>query len=288
MLCDLIRPLVTDSQHSGHALPFRGVGPAAGILRRVNEQPQRDAAPTVDAAQRELSGKPQGAEEEWWQAEGMPWKHKPGRADIACMSALSFAAVYGLVMLPLRPVMLGLAPHLLGSLGYRTGLVLLGAHAALGDSWWPIVLILGSLMGMKFDWIYWWAGKLWGRSILDVWVDGKSPRTQRRYERAWSWARRYETLAIIATFLPIPLPVGVVYAALGAAGTRLRTFLTVGFLSSLGTCAGYMSLGYWIGEPVVAIVDAYGKYLWYLSIAIIVGMLAVYFYRGRKQGRAKA
>lgn len=255
----------------------------------MNEQPERDAAPIVDAARFELSGNPEGAEPEWWQAEEMPWKHKPGRADIACMSALSIAAVYGLVMLPLRPVMLGLAPHLLGSLGYRTGLVLVGAlAAALGDPWWPLVLTLGSLMSMKFDWIYWWAGKLWGRSILDVWVEGKSPRTRRRYERAWGWARRNETLAIIATFLPIPVPAGVVYAALGAAGTSLRKFLTVSFLSALATSAGYMMLGYWIGEPAVAVVDTYGKYLWYFSIALIVGMLAVYFLRGSKQRRADA
>ena len=32
----------------------------------------------------EAEGEEQAAEE-WWQADGMPWKHKPGRADIACM-----------------------------------------------------------------------------------------------------------------------------------------------------------------------------------------------------------
>ncbi|WP_129457865.1 DedA family protein [Propioniciclava flava] len=227
------------------------------------------------------------AGEEWWQAEGMPWKHKPGRADIICLSAISVAAIYGLVMLPLRPVMLGLAPHLLGSLGYRTGLVLVGALAAVGDHWWPLVLVFGALMSMKFDWIYWWAGRLWGRSILDVWVYGKSPRTQRRYERAWGWARRYESLAIFVTFLPIPIPAAVVYAALGAAGTSLRKFLSVAFASALVTSAGYMALGYWIGEPAVAAVDTYGKYLWYVSIAILVGMLAVYFYRERQRAAAE-
>lgn len=228
----------------------------------------------------------QTAEPEWWQAEGMPWKHKPQRADLVCLTAITVAAVYGLVLLPLRPVMLGLAPHLLGSLGYRTGLVLVGALAAVGDHWWPMVLILGALMSMKFDWIYWWAGKLWGRSILDLWVNGKSPRTQRHYERAWNWARRYETLAIIVTFLPIPIPAAVVYAALGAAGTSLRKFLTVGLVSALGSTAGYLALGYWIGEPAVAVVDEYGKYLWYVSVAILVGMLAVYFYRERKRATA--
>ena len=163
----------------------------------------------------------------------------------------------------------------------------MGALAAVGDQWWPLVLVLGALMSMKFDWIYWWAGRLWGRSILDVWVHGKSPRTQRRYERAWGWARRYETLAIFVTFLPIPIPAAVVYAALGAAGTSLRKFLSVGFASALLTSGAYLALGFWIGEPAVAAVDAYGKYLWYLSIAILVGMLAVYFYRERQRAAAE-
>lgn len=226
------------------------------------------------------------SEPEWWDDPAMPWKHKPERADIICMSALSVVAIYALVMLPLRPVILGLAPHLLGSLGYRTGLVLVGALAAVGDRWWPLVLLLGSLMAIKFDWVYWWAGRLWGRNIMDVWAANKSPRTRRRWEKIWDGARRFETLAIFVTFLPIPIPAGVVYAALGAAGTKLWKFLTVGFVSALLTTAGYMALGYWIGEPAVQVVDTYGRYLWYLSIAILVGMFVVFWYRQRQQPNA--
>lgn len=225
-------------------------------------------------------------EPEWWDDPALPWRHKPERADFTCMGALGVVAVYGLVMLPLRPVMLGLAPHLLGSLGYRTGLVLVGALAATGDVWWPLVLILGAAMAMKFDWIYWWAGKLWGRSIMDVWSANKSPRTQRYWARIWDGARRYEKLAIVLTFLPLPLPAGVIYAALGAAGTSLRTFLTVDALAALGSTAAYLALGYWIGEPAVEVVDTYGRYLWYVSIAILVGMLAVFWSRSRQKASA--
>jgi len=42
-----------------------------------------------------------------------------------------------------------------------------------------------------------------------------------------------------------------------------------------------MAVGYWIGEPAVQVVDTYGRYLWYLSIAILVGMFAVFWYRQR-------
>ncbi len=219
-------------------------------------------------------------EKEWWEDPSLPWRHKPTRADIACFSWLSIVAVYGLVMLPLRPVILGLAPQLIGSLGYRTGFVMSGALAATGDRWWPVVLIAGSLGAMKFDWVYWWAGKLWGRNLIEVW-SSRSPRARRANERAEKLARRYEGLAIAATFLPIPLPAGVIYAVLGEAGTTLRKFLTVCITSAVVSTAGYMYLGFSIGEPAVALMEAYGQYLWYLSLAILAGMAGTWFWRNR-------
>ena len=249
-----------------------------------------DAAhPDATAEDSTADGAAGDGEREWWDDPALPWRHAPTRADYACLTALGVAGVYGLVMLPLRPVMLGLAPHLMGSLGYRTGLVLVGALAAVGDVWWPLVLVFGSLASIKFDWIYWWAGRLWGRNIMDIWTSGKSERTRRRWESVWRMTHRYETLAIIVTFLPIPIPAAVVYAALGAAGTSLTKFLTVGGLSALATTAGYMALGYWIGAPAVEAVDTYGQYLWYLSIAIIVAMLATWWWREkRKPGSPRA
>ena len=218
--------------------------------------------------------------QEWWDDPSLPWKHKPTRADIACFSWLSIVAVYGLVMLPLRPVILGLAPQVIGSLGYRTGFVMTGALASTGDSWWPVVLILGSLGAMKFDWVYWWAGKRWGRNLIEVW-SGRSPRARRANERAERLARKYETLAIAVTFLPIPLPAGVIYAVLGEAGTSLRKFLTVTITSALVSTAAYMYLGYLIGEPAVALMEAYGQYLWYLSLAILGGMIGTWWWKNR-------
>ena len=228
------------------------------------------------------TGQPHGAEpeREWWDEPGLPWKHKPTKSDIACLSWMGVATVYGLILLPLRPLMLGLAPHLLGSLGYRTGLVMTGALGSLGDPWWPLVVVLGSLMAMKFDWIYWWAGKLWGHGLIEVW-SGRSPRARRRNQRAIAFAHRYESLAIFVTYLPIPMPAAVVYAALGAAGTKLSKFLMVSFISSLISSGLYLYLGWMIGEPAVELINQYGQVLWYISIALIVGMVAVAWWKAR-------
>lgn len=239
--------------------------------------PPHDAEPEAEA----------GSEAAWWDDPGMPWRHEPTRADVVCLTFMGIASVYTLVMLPLRPTILGLAPPVVGALGYHPGLVLVGALAAGGDPWWPLVLALSTLAGVKFDWIYWWAGRLWGRGIMDVWAASKSERTQRRWRRVWELTQRYATPAIVLTFLPLPIPTGVVYAALGAAGTSLRTFLIVGFCASAVTTAGYLALGYAIGEPAVAVIDTYGWVLYFVSLAIVVGMIATYVWRQRR-GRPDA
>lgn len=238
--------------------------------------------------ERQPEERPQDADEaarEWWDDPSLPWKHKPARADIACFSWLSVAAVYGLVMMPLRPVLLASAPALLAALGSWTGTILVGARAAVGDPWWPLVWLIGTFGMVKFDWVYWWAGKLWGRSLIEAW-SGRSERARRVNARAERFARKYETLAIAATFLPIPLPRGVIFAVLGEAGTSLRKFLTVALISSFVSVGGYLTVGYWIGEPAVALMEAYGRFLWYVSLAILLGMLANAWWKNRNTGRA--
>jgi len=220
------------------------------------------------------------AEQEWWEDRSLPWKHKPTRADLACMAWLTAAGVYGIVMLVLRPALLASAPHLLASLGSWTGTVLVGAMAAGGDPWWPVVWVLGTFGLIKFDWVYWWAGKLWGRNLIEVW-SGRSERARRANERAERFARKYETWAIVISMLPIPLPRAVVLAVLGEAGTSLKKFLTVSIVSSFLMMGCYLAIGYWIGEPAVVVVETYGRYLWYLSLALLVAIVANAWWKGR-------
>ncbi len=227
------------------------------------------------------------AERDWWEDPSLPWKQKPSRADIACFAWLGAVAVYGLVMAVARPTLLATAPHVLASLGSWSGSVMVGALAAVGDPWWPLVWLLGTLGLIKFDWIYWWAGKLWGRSLIEVW-SGRSERARRANARAERFARKYETLAIALTFLPIPLPRAVIFVVLGEAGTSLRKFLTVAIASSFVSTGGYLAVGYWIGAPAVAAMDAYGRYLLWVSVAILVAIIANYWWKQRRHGSSES
>lgn len=206
---------------------------------------------------------------EWWQDPSIPWNHQPTRADLLCFSWLGVAAIYGIVISVLRPGLLASAPMVLAAQGSWSGVILTGALAQTGAMGWLPVWVLATFGFLKFDWIYWWAGRLWGRDLLEVW-SGRSERARRINARAEKFARRFETLAIIVNFLPIPLPRAVILVVLGEAGTSLKKFLTVSLITSFTATGCYLAVGYWIGEPAVAAMDTYGKYLWYVSLGILV------------------
>jgi membrane protein DedA with SNARE-associated domain len=202
----------------------------------------------------------------------MPWKGKPSRNDVWCWVAFSLTGVYALVLLPLRPVLLGANPYLLAGLGgSRVSAVTIGALAATGVGFWPLGLLLGTFGSVKFDALYWWAGKLWGRGLIEM-VSGRSPRAARNAARAERLAQRFGVLAIVITYL-IPLPSAVVYATVGAAGMRLRRFLLVDVLTAAVTRGLLIWLGYSIGQPAVHVLEVVARYSWYLSLVLLAGVV---------------
>jgi membrane protein DedA with SNARE-associated domain len=206
---------------------------------------------------------------EWWEDPRMPWKGKPGRADILCWVGFSVSGIIGLIMIPLRPVLIGHSPLALVAItGSRSGLVTSGALASVGRAdWWLIALVLGIVSSMKWDPLFWWAGRLWGRGMIDV-VAGRSRWAARTADKAEWLGRRFGIPAVLLCYI-LPLPAAVVYATVGMAGMRLRTFILVDLLGSALICSFYVWLGFRLGQRAVTIVDVIAKYSGYISIALI-------------------
>jgi membrane protein DedA with SNARE-associated domain len=76
-----------------------------------------------------------------------------------------------------------------------------------------------------------------------------------------------------------------IYAAVGASGMRLRKFLIIDIITAAVTQAGYLAIGWWIGEPAVRIVRIYADYSLYLTIGILVVMLATWWWRRSRTKR---
>jgi membrane protein DedA with SNARE-associated domain len=139
------------------------------------------------------------------------------------------------------------------------------------------VVLLAAIPGlMKFDLIYWWAGRLWGERIVHLFA-GQRSRQRRRgekfVERVNRWGRRFTWPAvIISPFLPIPN--AIIYAVAGWTGMSWVTFLildAIGTLSWAGMLAG---LGYALGQHAVSVAQTVSKYGLWISIGIVVLVIA--------------
>lgn len=193
-------------------------------------------------------------------------------------------------MLPLKSWLLGLTPEwALAITGSRTAAAATGALVRVGEAlpYWAWLAVLGSVMSIKFDWIYWWAGKLWGRGMIRVWA-GKSHRATRTYAKAEKWAEKLGWLGIFIAYVPIPLPLmPVVFVLTGATGMKLRTFAVLDFLASIVWIFGFVLFGHAIGAPAVQVLKVYAKFANYVAIGLVVLVLVMYFVKQNKPAKAK-
>jgi membrane-associated protein len=203
----------------------------------------------------------------------LPWDGKAQRADKVLVAAIMISGIYGLATMPLIPMLIDSHPVLLAAIrGGMTSIVNLGALASIGEVNVLVAIFVGLPASIMFDWAYWWAGQRWGERALHL-ILGESRKTEARLATVKRWTEKYGPfLVLLCYFQPIPNPL--IYAAAGWAGMRLATFLVLDVLSALlwvGLCAG---LGYWIGQPAVDVVDQIGKYSLWLTIALVVVIVA--------------
>ncbi len=241
-------------------------------------QPDPQPAPGPDAAEPIRPVEPHEVgphepdepdEAPWYEDARMPWQGKPGPRDIRLYVAFVLTGVYSLVMLPLRPKLIGSLPLLLvGLTGSRSGLVTIGALSALGRAdWWWIGWIIGSISLIKFDPIFFFAGRFWGRGLIEVFA-GRSKRAARNADRAERLGRRFGILAILLSYV-VPIPSAVIFATLGAAGMRLRTFVAVDLAAALVINGLWLYLGHRLGQPAVDVVNVIARYSSWISIVLI-------------------
>ncbi|AZA11662.1 DedA family protein [Corynebacterium gerontici] len=198
----------------------------------------------------------------------------PTKADYWCLGLMLVAGVYGLAIMPLRAWMLAelsRLPWLVALTGSGTGTAALGSAIKVGENLpvlWPIVL--GALMLIKFNFVYCWAGKLWGRKIINMWASS-SKRSARNYARAERVVDKVGPFGFFLAYLPIPLPIGlVVFTVAGIRGMKLWWFMVLNYISALLWRGAYFWFGYAVGEPAVDLLKQYAEISNYVVIAIVV------------------
>jgi membrane-associated protein len=238
----------------GEALPLAGEVQAADELEA---EPARAADP--------------------WSDPRLPWEGRPRRVDLLCWAAITLSGLYYLAILPWRASLVGTHPIISVLLnGSTESIVSAAAFARVGHGT-LVVVLLASIPGlMKFDIIYWWAGRLWGEKVLNLFA-GRSERQRRRAQRfvarVHRWGRWFTWPAvIIAMFLPIPS--AIIYAVAGFSGMSWVTFLILDAIGSLSWAGLLAGLGWALGQHAVSVAQTVSKYGLWVSIAIIVLVVA--------------
>jgi membrane protein DedA with SNARE-associated domain len=214
-----------------------------------------------------------------WDDPRIPWAGKPRRADILCWAGIMLSGIFYWVTVPLRTHLVGTHPVWSELIGGGTESIISAAAFARVGHGTLIVVLLAAIPGiMKFDPLYWWAGRLWGERIIAL-FGGKRNRGAKYMGRVDRWGRKFTWPAvIIAPFLPIPN--AIIFVIAGWAGMRLLTFIILDIIGTLLWAGLLSSLGYALGHHAVVVAQAISHYGLWVSIGLVV---LVMFFQVRSQ-----
>jgi membrane-associated protein len=210
-----------------------------------------------------------------------PWDGAMQRADRIIVGGIAIAGLYGLVLLPLFPVLSSSHPALLELLRPSTAAIVnMGARAGVGQTSFALAVLLALPSLMMFDWLFWWAGRRWGDRVF-VWLLGSdSERSDRRLARLHRLERRFGPLAVVFAYV-LPVPSTLIYAAVGDGGMRLGTFLALDLLGTLVWTCLLATLGYQLGQSAVDVTDAIAHYALFATLGLIAAVIAAQVLQGR-------
>jgi membrane protein DedA with SNARE-associated domain len=214
---------------------------------------------------------------------GLPWHGKARAADIVCWLGIVVSGLFYWVLLPLRVSLVGTHPVVAELLNGGAESIISAAAFARAGHGTLVVAVLAAIPGlMKFDALYWWAGRLWGERFIMV-LPG-SRRVARHMPRLEQAGRKFTWPAVVvSSFLPIPR--AIIFVIAGWAGMRLITFLVLDLAGSLLRAGLLSGLGYALGHHAVVAATAISRYSWWFTIGIVA--LSVLFIV-RSQSRVKA
>jgi len=230
--------------------------------------PETDPAQAAAGVAPVAPGKPDP-----WADPRLPWHGKPRAADILCWLGIVLSGLFYWLLLPLRLSLIGTHPVVAELLnGSTESIISAAAFARTGDGTLAVVLLAAIPGLMKFDPLYWWAGRLWGERFLMA-LPG-SRRTARHMARVQSAGRKFTWPAVVvSSFLPIPR--AIIFVIAGWAGMRLATFLVLDLIGVLLWASTLAGLGYTLGQHAVVAARAISHYNWWITIAVVA--LSVFF-----------
>ncbi len=218
----------------------------------------------------------------------VPWHGRPRARDVCCGIAIVVSAVYAVATIPLTPALIATHPVLLELLtGSNSSIVAAGAFSDVGSKLQLAVVVAAALPGMmRFDWVYWWAGRLWGHSIV-VRLGHRSPRSAALASFVETRGRRFAgPLVALAAFLPSGASTAV-YAAAGWAGLPLLPFILFDTLGSAAWTALLATGGFLLGSEGVTLANLASRYAFATICVLVAAMIAPPLWHSWRERRAR-
>jgi membrane protein DedA with SNARE-associated domain len=243
--------------------------------------------PETDSAQTESSAEPAAsAEASPWNDPRLPWNGKPRTEDILCWAGIVLSGIFYWALLPVRVKLVGTHPVISEVLnGSIEAIVSAAAFAKTGHGTLAVVLLAAIPGLMKFDWLYWWAGRLWGERFI-MFLPG-SKRMTKHMDRVQRAGRKFTWPAVVVSYF-LPIPSAIIYVIAGWAGMRLVTFLILDLIGALLWAGLLAGLGYALGHHAVVVAKGISHYSWYVTIAIVVLTVIFVVRSQRRMMRAAA
>ena len=213
----------------------------------------------------------------------LPWAGRPRAVNVACWAGITLSGIYYLLLLPFRAALVGTHPLVLELLnGSTEAIVVSAAFARVGHGTLAVVLLVAIPGLMKFDPLYWWAGRLWGDRVILL-MSGRRSRSRflERVERRGRWF--IWPAVVLCPFLPIPN--AFVYAIAGSAGMRLVTFIILDMAGTLLWAGLLAGLGYALGRHAVVVAQTVSHYALWFTLAFIA-VIVIGQVRSVRRGRA--
>jgi len=197
----------------------------------------------------------------------LPWQGKARTADILCWLGIVLSGVFYWALLPLRVSLIGTHPVVAEVLnGSTESIISAAAFARAGDGTLAVVLLAAIPGLMKFDILYWWAGRLWGERFLMALPGSK--RVAKNMARVRRSGRKFTWPAVLVSSF-IPIPRAIIFVIAGWAGMRLVTFLVLDLIGVLLWASMLAGLGYALGHHAVVAARTISHYSLWFTIGLV-------------------
>jgi membrane protein DedA with SNARE-associated domain len=214
-----------------------------------------------------------------------PWAGQARRRDLACCLMIGISAIYAVAMIPLTPALIATRPMLLEALsGGNSSIVAAGAFTHMQGKFRLLAVVAVALPGMlRFDWVIWWAGRLWGRGMVEK-LGNHSRRTAAIVATTERQGTRFAKPAVVLSAL-MPVSGAPVYAAAGWVGLPLATFVILDAIGCAAWAAVLAVCGYLLGARGVAVADLVARYALVSVAVLLVLTVAPHLWHARRARR---